>query len=280
MQTQFELSGRQEMLRSIDLAREGLYRFLAAALRDPRDQVAALARDPESQALAVAAADLLRTEAGGQAIRRGLGELPADLLTLSPMLQMRQDSLDDLGAEYDRVFGLITVKECPPYETEFHVSSEPFFRSQQIADIAGFYRGFGLALKSPERPDYLPFELEFIAFLLMKKRLAVEAQDVDNVEVCAAAEISFFRDHFAWWVPAFATAVRRRAASGRYAHLAEVLAALIPLERQRLGVDTTSVPAQPTVIEQPDEDPLGCAGCAATAPSPGVCGTGAPNERS
>jgi nitrate reductase assembly molybdenum cofactor insertion protein NarJ len=255
---------KQEIAMSIDLAREGLYRFLAAALRDPRDPAAALAGDCASQSLAVAAADLLRREADGQPMRRGLGELPADMLTLTPVVrQMRQESFEDLCAEYDRVFGLITIKECPPYETEFHASSEPFFRSQQMADIAGFYRGFGLALYSPERPDYLPFELEFMAFLLMKKRLAAQAQNVENVEICAAAQTSFFRDHLAWWVPAFATGLRRRAGSGLHAALAQVLAALIPLERQRLGVDTTSIPAQPTIIERPDEDSLSCAGCAA-----------------
>jgi len=250
---------------SIDLAREGLYRFLAAALRDPRDLGATLARDPDSQCLALAAADMLRTDAATQAMRRGLGELPAEFLTLKAALEMLQDSFADHSSEYDRVFGMITRKECPPYETEFHGTSEPFFRSQQMADIAGFYRGFGLGLSacSPERPDYLPLELEFMAFLLMKKRLAGEAHEVDKVEICAAAEASFFGDHLAWWVPAFATGLRRRAGSGLYAHLAEVLAALVPAERQRLGVDTTSIPVQPTLIEQADEDSLGCAGCVA-----------------
>jgi len=254
----------QEIAMSIDLAREGIYRFLAAALRDPRDLFAKLVREPDNQSLAIAAAEWLRTEAGDKPIRRGLGELPADLLTLEAAVAMLQEPFEDLCTEYDRVFGLITIKECPPYETEFHTSAEPFFRSQQMADIAGFYRGFGLDLSksSPERPDYLPLELEFMAFLLMKKRLAKEAQDVEHAEICSAAEVSFFRDHLAWWVPAFATGLRRRAGSGLYAQLAQVLSALIPAERQRLGVDTTSIPVLPTLIEQPDEDSLGCASCA------------------
>ena len=75
-------------------------------------------------------------------------------------------------------FGLVLTRECPPYETEYHPSSEPFFRSQEMADVAGFYRAFGLetAQAARERPDYLGLELEFMAFLLLKKRLALAAE--------------------------------------------------------------------------------------------------------
>jgi TorA maturation chaperone TorD len=245
---------------SIDLAREGVYRFLAAALRDPRDQSAELARDRDSQCLAVEAADWLRMDVPAQAPRHDLGELPGELLTLQPVVARLQDGFNDLCSEYDRVFGLATVKECPPYETEYHATSEPFFRAQQMADVAGFYRAFGLdpSRVAPERPDYLPLEMEFMAFLLMKKRLASEAEDSEHVAICAAAEVSFFSEHLAWWVPAFATGLRRRASSGVYAELAQFLGALVPAERHRLGVAATPSTARPAPIERPEEEPQGC----------------------
>jgi TorA maturation chaperone TorD len=249
----------------LDLAREGLYRFLAAALRDPREPAAALARDPDCQRQASAAADLLRAEAADRAMRRGLGELPIDMLTLGPAVEMLQDGLEELGVEYNRVFGLVPSAQCPPYETEYHAASEPFFRSQQLADVAGFYQAFGLvpAQACPERPDYLPLQLEFMAFLLLKKRLANEVNDLDLVDICAKAEVDFFRDHLAWWVPAFTTGLRRRAGSGVYAALAQALAAFLPTERQRLGVDTPTIPVVPTRIERPEEQ-AACSGCPAT----------------
>src|SRR5262245_60503365 len=175
---------------SIDLAREGFYRFLAAALRDPRDRGAALAHERESVGLAMAAADILRAEAQAHGVRRGFGELPPDLLTLAPLAALSEASFSDLCAEYDRVFSLVVAAECPPYETEYHASAETFFRSQQLADVAGFYRAFGVdpAIDSPERPDYLPLELEFMSLLLLKKRLAADLGELDSVQICAEAE--------------------------------------------------------------------------------------------
>jgi TorA maturation chaperone TorD len=77
--------------------------------------------------------------------------------------------------------------------------------------------------------------------------------------VCEKAEHNFFRDHLAWWVPAFATALRRKAGDGFYAAAGRALAALARAERRRLGVDTPSVSARPDRDDQ-SEEPEGCAG--------------------
>ena len=252
---------------AIDLARECLYRFLAAALGDPYAETWCAVLNPENQRLAREAADLLRAEAGGVSIVLDRGELAPDGLDLDPLLDELRRPVDELRAEYDRVFGLVVSRECPPYETEYHPSSETFFRSQQLADIAGFYRAFGLdpAKKRPERPDHIALELEFMAFLLMKKRIAQEsvAGDPDATEhasVCDDAQRNFFRDHLAWWLPAFAMGLRRRAGHGLYAELARVLAALVPVEGRRLEVVVPKRIAQPELIEQPEEQ-SGCAAC-------------------
>jgi TorA maturation chaperone TorD len=140
-----------------------------------------------------------------------------------------------------------------------------------MADVAGFYRAFGLepALDTPERPDHVALELEFMAFVLLKKRLARAAADGDpaadeNVEVCARVEQSFFREHLAWWVSAFANGLRLRAGDGFYVAVGRALAALVPAERYRLGVDTPSTPARPDRDEPPEEREA-CAGCVALA---------------
>lgn len=252
---------------ALDLARECVYRFLSAALSDPYGVRFRLVLDAANQRLACQAADLLREDAGAAPGRLGLGELPAEALTLHAVRAHLREHFGAVQADHERVFGLI-ARECPPYETEYHPNSEPFFRSQQMADIAGFYRAFGLEpnLDTPDRPDHVALELEFMAFVLLKKRLALAAADEDteaaeNVSVCEKAEHSFFHDHLAWWLPAFAAALRRKAGDGFYAAVGRALAALVHAERQRLGVDTPSVPAGPNAVEPPEELEA-CAGCA------------------
>jgi TorA maturation chaperone TorD len=253
--------------RVVDLALECLYRFLAVALSDPRGERWSEIVKPNNQRLVCDAASLLQAEASDVPIPLGMGELPQDGLDMQAVLDMLNQPLPEVCEAYDRTFGLVICRECPPYETEYHQSAEASFRSQQMADIAGFYRAFGLeeARATPERPDYLPLELEFMAFLLMKKRLTLvsdesEPEAIEKANICHDAASKFFRDHLAWWVPAFATGLRRKAGDGLYAALASVLASLIPLERRRFGLDLAPTPVTPVLIERP-EGQSGCAAC-------------------
>lgn len=249
---------------ALDLARECLYRFLAAALSDPRGPGWSLLSDPDSRHLAAGAADLLREEADDGAVTPGLGEVPPDRLDLTGVLHALDRPAVELRAAYDRTFGLVMCRECPPYETEYHASAEPFFRAQQLADVAGFYRAFGLdvSARSPERPDHVGLELEFMAFVLMKKREALAGADPVRAAVCDEAERTFFRDHLAWWAPAFCQGLRRKAGEGLLGAAANVLAAFLPVERARLGVPAPRLPLRPAASATPEEPP-GRDGCQA-----------------
>jgi DMSO reductase family type II enzyme chaperone len=249
------------------LARECLYRFLAASLSDPYTDRFGLVLDQRNQRLAAAAADLLRHEAGQSPAPLGIGELPPSQLDLTTLLVELERPLEELRADYDRVFGLVQSRECPPYETEYHASTEPFFRTQQLADVAGFYRAFGLqtARAAPERPDHIAAELEFMAFLALKERLALESagdspDPADQAAVCAAAQRSFCGDHLAWWVPSFAMGLRRKAGQGLFAAVGKVLAAFVAAERVRFGLTAPRLPLQPASIERPEEQ-SGCLSC-------------------
>lgn len=250
------------MSAELDLAREVLYRFLAAALRDPQGPGGELVREPDCCAVAGVAADLLRDHAAVAAScaqKLGFGELPAASLDLRELLPYLEGPAEEWRAEYYRVFGLLPARECQPYETEYHTTEEPFFRAQQMADVAGFYRAFGLepSHHAPERPDYLPLELEFMAFLFLKQRLAMRPEER---VVCEEAQGAFFRDHLSWWLPSFTVGLRRRAGNGPYAALAGVLAAFMPLERARFGVSPPPVPLQMARTESAEE-PAECAAC-------------------
>lgn len=248
-------------------ARECLYRYLSVALNVPYTAEMGLLREPNNWQLACSAAELLREEGSETPVPLGFGELSPSQLDLTRFSSELDSSLEELRGEYDRVFGLVLSRECPPYETEYCFSSEPFFRTQQLADIAGFYRAFGLqiAKSMPERPDHLALELEFMAFLLRKERLArasagVNASAMEQVAVCTEAEQSFFRDHLNWWVPSFAMGLRRKAERGFYWAVSQLLAAFMPSERARLGVAAPRLPLQPTLIERTEEQPM-CMEC-------------------
>jgi TorA maturation chaperone TorD len=254
---------------AIDLARECLYRFFAAALSDPRGPAWAVLADPDERVLAGAAADLLRAEAEADPVPLGAGERPAADLDLFELLAALRRPREELAVEHDRVFGLVTVDACPPYETEYCPTKEPFYRAQQLADAAGFYRAFGLtgAQAAPDRPDHVARELEFLAHLLFLQRLADDGSPTagEQAGVCGDAARRFFRDHVAWWVPSFAAGLHRRAGTGVYAALGRALAAFVPAERGRLNVSAPQAPVRVAPVERPEDDEAGCAGCAARA---------------
>ena len=79
----------------------------------------------------------------------------------------------------------------------------------------------------------------------------------EQAQLCDDAERLFFRDHVAWWVPSFATGLRRKAGGGFYACVAQALAAFLPAERAYWGVAASRVPLAVTLIERPEEQP-GC----------------------
>lgn len=264
----YELPRTDEL--TLDLACETLYRFLAAVLGQPRAAHWSLVVDPGSQELVRGAADVLRAEFSPRSIPLGFGECPVDALNPEPLFEQLPNDLEAACAEHVRVFGLGCCRECPPYETEFQPNEDTFFRSQQLADIAGFYRAFGIHPDSTvrERPDYLPLELEFQSFLLLKKRASSESEltateAAERAALCQSARAAFFRDHLSWWVPSFALALRAKAGHGFYAAAAQLLAALMPVERYRLGVDAPRMPLQACVSPAPTE----CEGCGAIANS-------------
>jgi len=233
-----------------DLARECVYRFLAAVAGGPYSGWGR-ALDANGQDLAIDAAAWLLS--GCDAFGRLAEELRAPR--------------EALRTQYDQVFGLVVPRECPPYETEYYPTEETFGRSQQMADAAGFYRAFGIepSRSSPERPDHLALELEFMAFLLTKKRLALGDEAAvpeagERTDLCDRAGRDFFRDHLAWWVPAFVAGLRRKSQGGYLHALADVLAAWVLEECRRLDISAVLRPVRPQLIEQP-EDQSGCAAC-------------------
>lgn len=179
--------------------------------------------------------------------------------TLSAALAAEVWDLPALQAEHRRAFGLVGSL-C--YETEIGLPHE-FRQSQELADIAGFYRAFGFQVGGQvrERPDHLAVELEFMHLLALKEAYAHETGIAEHVEVSREAQGKFLTGHLGQWIGALAEALARSAGGGPYCELARCAAAFVRADAERLGV-TPEVRrfdrARPTPLG-PD---ISCDGCA------------------
>ncbi|MCP5111257.1 MAG: molecular chaperone TorD family protein, partial [bacterium] len=215
---------------------------------------------PKRQEVATAAADLLRSEAP-EKVELALAERPPADLDLRPVVKELEKPRQHLIAEHQNVFGLLLGKTAPPNETEYCRSTDSFYRAGELADIAGFYRAFGLERDSEkrERPDHLSLELEFMAHVIAREVHAEKSDDPrlrEKVSVCREAQRNFFEAHLAWWVPGFAELLHRTCTGGLYAALAPALASFVPLDRSYLGVK----PPRQGVRQKSEPEPAGEAG--------------------
>jgi TorA maturation chaperone TorD len=131
-----------------------------------------------------------------------------------------------------------------------------------MADVAAFYRAFGASAHGPaaERPDHAGCELEFLAFLELRRRAALETGDVDGAALLDEIAAAFLEDHAGRWLPTFFTDVQAETAPASVHH---VLAALgntaLGAELERRGLDPSPPPRRPqrTSVER---DSFDCGG--------------------
>jgi len=247
---------------ALDTARRTIYRFLGLCLVDPRTGSWEALRDPHSHALVEEAAALVRAEESARPESLGPGERGLEELDPAPVFGRLPQSAGELNALYEHTFGLVVSGACPPHETDYVDPKLVFRRSHELADISGFYLAFGLepSRSSPERPDHIVLELEFMAFLLAHERRAFRSRDPDrhdDTQTCRDAQRRFLREHLAWWTPAFARLLEREDPDGFYGATARFLSASIPAERGFLSVAPAGITPVPNLSEGPEE----CSAC-------------------
>lgn len=234
----------------VDLAlcRATLYNALALGFRVPTEETVARLASPEGAgALADAAAVVDANEGSGLAPTvRGL---PGN----------GSRSVTELSASFRRLFGHTARGPVPPYETEY--GQEAIFQQpQELADLTGFYRAFGLALRTGEheRADHLSCECEFLSFLALKEAYALEHQDAPMLEETRKATRLFLRDHLGRFVPAFTKNLIREDRDGFYGTLGELCLRFTTQECTRLGIPVgpESLSLRPATA---DVVPMSCA---------------------
>ncbi|MFN8613101.1 MAG: molecular chaperone TorD family protein [Vulcanimicrobiota bacterium] len=178
----------------------------------------------------------------------------ANSLELGPVLCASNQEV--LEIQYHRLFS--GMERCSPHETEYG-PGRSVRKAVELADIAGFYKAFGLAIddEDPEMVDHISLEFDFLAFLGFKERYAVLKGWDDKAEICSKAYRSFWKDHCARWVRGFLESIEKRVPTGGfYQSLAATALQLVDCELNRLGLEAGSLDMDRTEV-QVDE----CLGC-------------------
>ena len=242
-----------------DLARRDIYAFISVATTDPASREKHL-DDVMTPAILNGALELIREDSEFHPASLGPGEInPAELKLRLPA-QMEAS----IEAGYASVFGHCASKDCPPYETEYCGLKDIAFRSQQMADVAGFYNAFGLRIspQANERVDHVSLETEFMSVLITRQLHAVQGNlPLEAEHVCREAQRMFFKDHLAWWLPAFGRRLTK-SGSGFYMMLGQLICAFVPAERAILGLQPVS--QMPSAEDLPSEEMM-CQGCDAAS---------------
>jgi hypothetical protein len=219
-----------------------------------------LLREPAFRQRFLAAAELLCEEYQG--MNRGPceeGVASLDVLQLFNALDGEFDRIADVHRNH---FGLIVSEICPSCGIEYEPNADVTYRAQRMADIAAFYRAFGLEVLGTrsERLDHISIEGEFLYLLNAKEAAALSVGRTEQAEVCRLARSKFFHEHVGCWLGVFATLLGRTARSDFYRRLAALTSCLSAIERTDLGLE----PVQPVLNPGPParEEETGCFGCA------------------
>jgi DMSO reductase family type II enzyme chaperone len=172
--------------------------------------------------------------------------------------------------DYIAAIGHAARGSCPINEIEYgDLKADPLFQPHRLADLAAFYRAFGLEVSeiSDERQDHLSVELEYMGVLTAQEANHLGAAGgSDALLVCRQAQQSFLREHLGRWAPAFARRLHRAVGDTPLGSLARFALAFVESECLRCGVRPGS---EDLLLRPADEAASSCDGCGLAERLPG-----------
>lgn len=229
-------------------ARGAVYALLASAWRYPdedsllvlTDMARRLSDDP----------DILELFNAG--IQKALGLFAGSLL-----------EADDMCRRYAGLFGHAVRGACPLYEQEYG-HGEIVQQASELADIAGFYRAFGLEPNETamERIDHVSVECEFMSVLCAKDAYGLQSENAELSDTSNDGQRAFLRDHLAQWLPAFCTRVSKTDSDGPYAKAAALTSAFLEAECCRFGITAGPTYLKLRPVDSNADAEISCGGVA------------------
>lgn len=143
---------------------------------------------------------------------------------------------EELKASHIRIFTLSCSPDCPTFETAF-LSNDPSQQTARMADIAGFYRAFGVDPATPGfRPDDISVELEFMGYLCRKEVHATEHLGAPRVGQVRRAQRMFLKEHLGRWGAPLGRRIAFRSPGERfYFAVGDAMSDWLDAECERLG---------------------------------------------
>lgn len=209
--------------------RQGLYRFIGAALRPP-----------ESERL-----ELLASARGFLDGR--------DLDRYAYSIDWRRfcdefgsvTSLEALEVEYVRLFGVgMGGTPAIPTESFYRVPARDGGIADFVAALQREYRSMGLvSVASTESPDHISTEMDVMSYLCGVEADAWESGQDRLAMDTLGVEARFLKGHLSLWVPVYADRTRVADAGGFYGRLVDLLHAFVVHEADYVdSIVKSSVP--------------------------------------
>lgn len=228
---------RKERAAERALSRSALYQLMSQALVYPSQEAVSALQEvdlPQAQRAA---------------------RLPARVAPLLAAFGEQLQSADatQLQTEHRRIFTHILSLDCPPCET-FYTARHIFQETQELSDIGGFFRAFGLEIADKERLDHISVELEFMHFLTYKEAYALTHHGPAKARLCRDVQRKFVQDHLGRWATRFAQRLGQKANGGYYGCLASLVEALFTAEVEFLRAHPEAVSVSADWRKQSPED--------------------------
>lgn len=202
------------------------------------------------------------------ALVESVGAVDGDAAALAEKVGARADDAAALHDEWASLFGVEEGVSVSPYQLTY-LPGPLMTNVRKLADLSGFYEAFGLEIvpDKNDRRDNVCFLLEFLGHLSVREAYLRTEGDDRGVAVVADAYRQFLEAHLGRWYWRFADEVSQHD-DDFYAALADLLAALVEAELDRLDLDPDWVPDDPQVTEWTEDvfgdSGRGCGGCGST----------------
>lgn len=237
---------------AVPLARAFIYRYLAQAFEDPHPDTWAWLCDDRTQS----------------SLRAACQAASASF----PLPRFDPAGFDSFQNACLALFGHAARGSCPLNEIEYgDLKADPLYQPHRLADLAAFYRAFGLevAEEAGERQDHLCLELEFMCVLAAREAYAYQhSLDAVRQGQARAAQRDFLREHLGRWCPAFSRRLLDNARDPVLRGLAEFIGAFVEAECHRFGVCPGSSDLLLRPVDTPAESQ--CASCGLAGVLPGA----------